>query len=78
MTNLTEDIRTDLTKLFSTREETVTEETVTEHEADDALIDYAQEISAYFVDLGTNFDDERANDLADKMDAITSFLQANK
>jgi hypothetical protein len=70
MTNLTEDIRSDLTKIFSEREEVVTE-----HTAPETLVDYAQEVSTYLTDVAMNFDDERARELSEMMDAIIEFLE---
>ncbi len=70
MANLTEDIRSDLTKIFSEREEVVTE-----HTAPETLVDYAQEVSTYLTDVAMNFDDERARELSEMMDAIIEFLE---
>lgn len=79
MTNLTEDIRSDLTKIFSEREEVVTE-----HTAPETLVDYAHEVSTYLTfalaclansDVAMNFDDERARELSEMMDAIIEFLE---
>ena len=70
MTNLTEDIRSDLTKIFSEREEVVTE-----HTAPETLVDYAQEVNGYLTEVAMNFDDERARELSEMMDAIIEFLE---
>ena len=68
-----EDIKSDLIKLFSETNEVVTEE----HVSSEKLAEYAQEITTYFTDLAVNFDDERAKELGEKMDAISAFIDKN-
>jgi hypothetical protein len=73
MNNLTEDIRSDLTKIFSERNEVVAEE----HVPSETVAEYAEEVQTYLTDIGVNFDDERAKELSEKMDTVLTFIYKN-